>query len=332
MEERIRSNRRMIFCGTIVYLAMIVGIGGLFAYWILSISHTILAWISLSIYVLLTCFAIYIAIHGGLNFILWLCKATPITDIDEFNAIRSAVEDVSIATGIEAPELLLIDVDCCNTFSLNIGDYGAIIFTRGLTKTLNQDELRAVMAHEMAHIYNEDVALNTFVASIRGFSLIINLLLQRLSDSNVPYEMEAGIALTVKILLLGVTGFLFLVLYTLSASKIITYPTWLVMTLILLFSVLVNLFCITIFSYVMQRLIDPSREMIADELCAKWTMDPEALVTAIEKVSRYSAIYGLKFLKAAFFIPPYFTDTQPTPQERIRYLQNTLHIKLETHE
>jgi len=56
-----------------------------------------------------------------------------------------------------------VDEDFRNAISLKGRRGTAIIVTRGLLDDLDDDELRAVMAHEMAHLYNEDARLNTFI-------------------------------------------------------------------------------------------------------------------------------------------------------------------------
>ena len=76
----------------------------------------------------------------------------------------------------------------------------------------------------------------------------------------------------------------------------------------------------------MQRLVDPCREMHADELAVSWTMYPEGHGRALRKVEARCSVSRLGFLKGMFFGPistfgdmnRWQPDLQPTIDERIR--------------
>src|SRR5262249_54463447 len=69
-------------------------------------------------------------------------------------------ENLCISRGITMPALRIIETDGLNAFAtgLHKGQY-SITVTRGLMQTLNEEELEAVLAHELTHIQNRDVRL-----------------------------------------------------------------------------------------------------------------------------------------------------------------------------
>ncbi len=221
-----------------------------------------------------------------------------------------------MASGMPAPELMVIEGHFCNAFSLIKKRRSIIVFSRGLEESLDADELRAVMAHEMAHLYNEDTRLNTFIVSLRGFSFLARYLLTEVLRAPVQQVIPA-------------LGMLFVPALIFFSLVDLDFPAWLVLTATALLIIMINLLLLIFFGMIMQRFINPSREMLADYLATTWTMHPEALVRALQKASPQCAYYSLKPLKGVCFLPPHPHDLQPTPQERIEQLQDTLRMRLQ---
>jgi heat shock protein HtpX len=315
MEEQARANRRKITWGVAIYTLAVAGTTCFLAIWTLSRHMNPAGFIFLGIAILLGICTVYWATHSGMRMMLRLCRATPIAEA-EFDTVKSAVEDIAIASGMPAPELMVIDGHFSNAFSLIKGERGIIVFSRGLDERLDAEELRAVIAHEMAHLYNEDTRLNTFIISLRGFSFLIRYLLMDVLRIPVPQILPA-----ISPLILASLIFLSLVELAL--------PEWFILTATALLIILLSLLLLVFIGMIMQRLIDPSREMLADYLGTTWTMHPEALVSALQKASPQSAVYSLKPLKGVCFLPPHFQDLQPTLEERIEHLQDTLRMKLQ---
>ncbi len=70
------------------------------------------------------------------------------------------LEELCISCGMAAPSLRIIETDAVNAFAsgLRPGHY-SITVTRGLLSMMTRPELRAVLAHELTHIRNQDVRL-----------------------------------------------------------------------------------------------------------------------------------------------------------------------------
>ncbi len=175
MDEQIRSNRRKIYWAITIYIWVIVLVTAVCGAWIVLTYDNLAGWLAFAGFFLLDFVMIRVATGSGMWIVRWVLRATTVYPGGAEEA-RDAVDDISIATGMPAPEIMLIDEDFRNAISLKGRRGTAIIVTRGLLDDLDDDELRAVMAHEMAHLYNEDARLNTFIASLRGFSLIVRSL------------------------------------------------------------------------------------------------------------------------------------------------------------
>jgi len=74
--------------------------------------------------------------------------------------LYNLLENLCISRGITMPALRIMETDALNAFAtgLHKGNYSVTV-TRGLINTLSDEELEAVLAHELTHIRNADVRL-----------------------------------------------------------------------------------------------------------------------------------------------------------------------------
>lgn len=95
-------------------------------------------------------------------------------------AIYSIVEDVAMTAGLPMPEVYLIPEETCNAFAAGVKPETAVLaMTEGIVKKLTKPQLEGVIAHEMAHIGNRDVALMVMIVSGIGvLTLIGNILIR----------------------------------------------------------------------------------------------------------------------------------------------------------
>ncbi len=84
------------------------------------------------------------------------------------------VDNIAIAAGLPIPKIGIIDDSALNAFATGRNpEKGVVVFTTGLLKTLNKQEIQGVAAHEMSHIANRDVLIGTIAvvfASIMSIS------------------------------------------------------------------------------------------------------------------------------------------------------------------
>ena len=104
---------------------------------------------------------------------------------DTHFAIYSMVEDVAIMAGLPVPQVYLIPEQSCNAFAAGVKPETAVLaMTEGIVKRLTKPQLEGVIAHEMAHIGNRDVALMIMIVSGIGvLTLAGNILIRTRSRS-----------------------------------------------------------------------------------------------------------------------------------------------------
>jgi heat shock protein HtpX len=83
--------------------------------------------------------------------------------------LYNLLENLCISRGIPMPKLKLMDSDALNAFAtgLNRRQY-AVTVTTGLLTTLNDQEMEAVLGHELTHIRNGDVQMMVIAVIIAG--------------------------------------------------------------------------------------------------------------------------------------------------------------------
>jgi heat shock protein HtpX len=88
---------------------------------------------------------------------------------EENPEIHEMVEELAENAGIPKPGIYRNDMQVPNAFATGRNpDKGVVCVTQGLMDSLEQDEIRGVIAHELAHIKNRDTLVNSVVATIAG--------------------------------------------------------------------------------------------------------------------------------------------------------------------
>lgn len=115
-----------------------------------------------------------IAFTEGDSILLSTAGARKIAKSDD-PALYNVVEEMSIASGLSrVPDVYIIDDPALNAFSTGRDkNKAAVAITTGLRTKLTRDELQGVMAHEIAHIQNRDVALMAVSAVMLGAIAIL---------------------------------------------------------------------------------------------------------------------------------------------------------------
>ena len=84
-------------------------------------------------------------------------------------ALHRMVGELSQQAGVPMPRVYVIDSDQPNAFATGRSpDKGAVAVTTGLMRTLSDDELAGVIAHELAHIKHYDTLIMTISATVAG--------------------------------------------------------------------------------------------------------------------------------------------------------------------
>ncbi|MDI6790664.1 MAG: zinc metalloprotease HtpX [Thermodesulfobacteriota bacterium] len=90
-------------------------------------------------------------------------------DKSEAPQLHQMVEDLAVRAGLPKPRLYIIPSDTPNAFATGRNpEHAAVAVTSGIMRTLNPDELRGVLAHELAHIKNRDILISSVAAVLAG--------------------------------------------------------------------------------------------------------------------------------------------------------------------
>lgn len=205
------------------------------------------------------------------------------------------VENLSITNGMPMPKVYVIDDPAPNAFATGRDpDHAHVAATTGILEVMTDRELTAVMAHEMGHVKNYDIRVMMIVFGLVSAIGIISDMFMRMIWFSDNRDRSP----------------LFLVLGIVAA---ILTP---------------------IVAMLIQAAISRQREYLADATGALTTRDPEALATALEKISAVGSSLKRQNGSTAhlFFANPLKKgglmnafSTHPPVQERVTRLRTMGH-------
>ncbi|MDN3274044.1 M48 family metallopeptidase [Frankia sp. RB7] len=193
--------------------------------------------------------------------------------------LYNLLENLCISRGITMPKLKIMESPALNAFAtgLNPRQY-AVTVTTGLLKALNDQEIEAVLGHELTHIKNGDVQLMVVAVIIAGvvgffgelfFRLFTNLSWSsggswssgsssssRSSSSSSDSKSSGGGAIVVIII-----------------AVVLIVVAWLV-------------------SQVVKLALSRSREYLADAGSVELTKNPDAMISALRKIENRGELPG----------------------------------------
>ena len=95
--------------------------------------------------------------------VLAMYRATPLKD----KKIKELIKEVADKAGIPMPKAYVIPTRTPNAFATGRSPrHAAIALTEGIIALLPKEELKGVIAHEIAHIKNRDILIQTIAATI----------------------------------------------------------------------------------------------------------------------------------------------------------------------
>lgn len=125
--------------------------------------------------------AIALLFAGGMNLfsywnadkiVLKMYRAQPVDEQHPNAVVRNYVADVrqmAREAGLPQPQIAIIPNDQPNAFATGRNpENAAVCATTGLLDMLTREEVRGVMAHELAHVKNRDTLIMTVTATIAG--------------------------------------------------------------------------------------------------------------------------------------------------------------------
>lgn len=98
--------------------------------------------------------------------VLKMYKAQPV-DRNSHPKLYGMVEELTRRADLPMPAVYIIPQQQPNAFATGRNpENAAVAVTQGIMQVLNEDELRGVIAHELAHIKNRDILTQTIVTTV----------------------------------------------------------------------------------------------------------------------------------------------------------------------
>ncbi|MHC3436799.1 zinc metalloprotease HtpX [Natrialbaceae archaeon A-gly3] len=181
---------------------------------------------------------------------LWSMGATEV-DRDEYPQLHAAVDRLSQQADLPKPKVAVVDSQVPNAFATGRSpNSAAVAVTTGLMNTLDRDELDGVLAHELAHVKNHDMAVMTIASFLSTVAFLIVRFGSRMMLFTGGGRSRGGGK--------GAAGIVVAVLISLLV--------WII-------------------SYLLIRALSRYREFAADRGAAAITGKPAALASALMKIS-----------------------------------------------
>ncbi len=243
MYKAIAANKRNTLLIMAVFVAVISAIGWAVSYYYGNTSVAYIVIAGAALYAVLQYFMaskLAVAMTG----------AVQIEKRDNPRLYR-IVENLAITLGIPTPKVYIIDDPAFNAFATGRDPQHAIVAaTTGLIEVMDDNELEAVMAHELGHVQNYDIRVSMIVFGlVSAIGLLSDIVLRmmffgdnRRENNNQPIVLIIGLVV------------------------VILAP---------------------IVAVIIQMAVSRQREYLADASGAMTTRHPEALATALEKLQQY---------------------------------------------
>jgi len=168
MYEQIAGNKRKSFLLVFLFMALIFVLAWLFNQMVGMGTPGIVAAVVISLAMTIGSY------YASDKIVLAMSKARPVTK-EEFPYLYNVVEGLTIAAGIPPPRCYVIDDTAPNAFATGRNPkHSVIVVTTGLLEKLSRVELEGVVAHEMSHIKNYDVLLQTLTVVMVGIVALLS--------------------------------------------------------------------------------------------------------------------------------------------------------------
>lgn len=208
--------------------------------------------------------------------------------------IHKMVEDIAHAANIPKPKIYLIPSQHANAFATGPSPKKAVVaVTEGIIKLLTKEELKGVLAHEIGHVKNRDILIQTIAATIASIISYLAFMARWAAIFGTGRDDNRGG---------NPLSLLFMVIIAPLAAMII------------------------------QLAISRSREYLADERGARLIKNPLPLASALNKLDAASKHMPLQFGSPStahlFIVKPFrgeglmsLFSTHPPLTERIQRLK-----------
>lgn len=166
--------------------------------------------------------------------------------------LYAIVRELSQRAGLPMPRVFVIPQEAPNAFATGRNPQNAVIaVTEGLLRLMDREELKGVLAHELAHVEDRDILIGSIAATLAGAVMI----LANMARWSAIFGMGGGDDDE------GAMGFFGVILVSILAP---------------------------IGALIIQSAVSRSREYLADSTGAQIAGHPEGLARALEKLGAYA--------------------------------------------
>ncbi|HKK33509.1 MAG TPA: zinc metalloprotease HtpX [Desulfomicrobiaceae bacterium] len=170
--------------------------------------------------------------------------------INDAPMLHTMVRELAETAGLPMPRIYVIPEETPNAFATGRNPaHGVVAVTQGIMRLLSPEELKGVLAHEMGHIRNRDILIQTVAATLGGAIMMIASMVKWATLFGFGGDDEDG------------------------GNPLLAFALAIVAP---------------IAAMLIQMAISRSREYLADATGARLAGNPEYLASALEKLDAYS--------------------------------------------
>jgi heat shock protein HtpX len=185
--------------------------------------------------------------------VISMYRGRPIGEADD-PELYAVVQGLALKNRIPMPRLYLIPSESPNAFATGRSpEHAAVAVTAGIRRLLDRRELEGVLAHELAHVTNRDILISSVAATLAGAIMMLASMARwslLFGGFGQRDDRDGGGG--------GALGLLFSVILAPIAAMLI------------------------------QMAISRAREFQADATGARVSREPDALASALRKISTYA--------------------------------------------
>lgn len=291
--QQIAKNKRKTVLVLTVFFLLVALIGAALGYLFAGspVSGIIIAGIITVIY-------ISVMVSQSTEVVMNMNNAREIHSAQEAPELWHVVEDMAMVAQVPMPRVFIIDDPSPNAFATgNDPEHSAVAATTGLLQIMNREELEGVMGHEMSHVRNYDIRLQTIALALSAaISSLVNFFYWFGGGfrSNRDDDDAPGI-----IMIFG--SILLVILAPLAAS-------------------------------IAQMALSRNREYLADAGSVELTRDPLGLINALRKLENAEPMEKVPPSSSSLYISDpelnsrhrrlaHLFDTHPPLEDRIKRLE-----------
>jgi len=195
--------------------------------------------------------------YGGGSAILGMSGAREVSKEDD-PQLFNVVEEMAIAAGLPVPRVYLINDTALNAFATGRDpEHAAVAITRGLRSQLSRDELQAVIAHEVSHVRHFDIRLMMLLATLVGIIVLVTDFFWRTLRFRMWTGSGSGRRGSSRDGGAGAVLFIVAIVFSIIAPM---------------------------FARIIQLAASREREYLADAGAVELTRNPEAMISALQKL------------------------------------------------